>query len=112
MGIKIRINIKNVNNIWNISNKELLYLIKSREGGKTTARIIDAVLEGPYNKNQLSKKLQLDYKTIEYHLKIMSKYNYITKEKFERNYYYLPSKKLLKNIKEYNLIKESIKNEK
>ncbi|MBP3791305.1 MAG: winged helix-turn-helix transcriptional regulator [Methanobrevibacter sp.] len=106
--IKIK---KTETNIWNLTNKELLYLIKSRDGGKTTARIIDAILEGPYNRNQLSKKLQLDYKTICYHIQLISKYDYITQEKFEQNYYYRPSKKLLKNINEYNLIKESIKNE-
>lgn len=111
-GIKIRKNNKKSNNIWNVTDKELLYLIKSRDGGKTTAKIIDAILEGPYNRNQLSKKLKLDYKTICYHIQIICKYNYITKEKFEQNYYYRPSKKLLKNINEYNLIKESFKKRK
>lgn len=94
-----------------INNKELLFLIKVRDGGETTARIIDSILERPYNKNQLSKKLKLDYKTITYHIGIISKYNYITKEKFEKSYYYTPSKKLLKHLNEYNLIKESIKHE-
>ena len=36
-------------------NRELMNLILGRKGGETTIRIIDQLLERPYNINQLSK---------------------------------------------------------
>ena len=52
-------------------NRELMNLILGRKGGETTIRIIDQLLERPYNINQLSKKLGLNYKTIKYHIKLI-----------------------------------------
>ena len=63
------------NRVWHVNNKELYYLLKGRLGGKTTINIIDMILEKPHNRNQLSKKLNVDYKTVTYHLKIICKYS-------------------------------------
>jgi DNA-binding transcriptional ArsR family regulator len=89
-----------------VKDKDLMTLIIARNGGKTTLRILDKLLERPYNKNQLSEILELDYNTISYHINIIREYKYVTEEKFENTYYYFPSKKLYNNLKEYNLIKE------
>ena len=99
------------NRVWHVNNKELYYLLKGRLGGKTTINIIDMILKKPHNRNQLSKKLNVDYKTVTYHLKIICKYKYITKDQFENSYYYRPSEKLLKNLAEYNQIKKLVENE-
>ena len=98
-------------NLSNISDKELLYLIVGRKGGKTTIRILDKILMKPYNKNQLANQLNLDYNTITHHIKIIESYDYITEVRFENIYYYQPSEKLFKSIDEYNIIKESMQND-
>lgn len=97
--------------LWNVKNRELLNLITGRKGGKTTIKIIDCILKKPYNKNQLAKTLNLDYNTIAYHVNIMKNHDYLTEEKFEKCYYYHPSKKLFNSIEEYNIIKENLQNE-
>lgn len=86
----------NEKNIWDIDDKELLTLMVGREGGKTTSEIIDELLNEPKNKNQLSKKLKLDYNTITHHIKIMSNHNYVVEIKIENCYFYHPSDKLIK----------------
>ncbi|WP_458454710.1 ArsR/SmtB family transcription factor [Methanobrevibacter sp.] len=101
----------NINPIWTVNDKDLLYLIKLRTGGKTTVKIIDLLLEEPYNKNQLANKLHVDYNTISYHLSLLCKYNFMIKEQVGRKYFYRPSDKLINNIEEYILIKQSMENE-
>lgn len=89
-----------------VKDKDLINMLVGRTGGKTTMRILDKIIQKPYNKHQLSRILKLDYNTISYHIDILCKYNYATEEKFESNYFYSPSNKLFNNIEEYNLIKE------
>lgn len=90
-------------------NKELMNLILGRKGGETTIRIIDQLLEHPYNINQLSKKLGLNYKTIKYHVQLISKSNFISQDEIAYGSLYYPTQKLKKNLKEYEQIKEHIK---
>ncbi|MGN0176262.1 MAG: winged helix-turn-helix domain-containing protein [Methanobrevibacter sp.] len=92
-----------------IKNKELSSLLIARKGGITTIKITDQILYQPSNANQLSKILQLDYKTITYHLNLMIDHKFIEKEKITHSYIYYPSKKLYKYIEEYNLIKNFLK---
>ena len=89
-----------------VKDKNLMTLVIARNGGHTTMRILDKLLERPYNKNQLSEILELDYNTISYHINIIHEYEYVVEEKFENTYFYFPSEKLYNNLKEYNLIKE------
>jgi len=44
--------------------KILWWLIAGTKGGINRARIIIELHERPYNANQLSEKLELDYKTL------------------------------------------------
>lgn len=97
--------------IWQIKNKELINLIIGRKGGETTTKIIDKILIKPYNINQLSKMLNLDYKTVTYHIEIIYELKYVEKEEFKNSTLYYPSNKLFNCLDEYNLIKEFIKNE-
>ena len=99
-------------NIWNIEDKELLSLLIAREGGKTTRRIIDKLLNKPYNKHQLAKKLKLDYKTISHHIDMIEEHDYATKVTIGKITYYQPSKKLFNSLEEYKFIKEYLKNNK
>ena len=98
-----------LNKLWEIKDKELLNLIIGREGGETTTLIIDKILAEPYNKNQLSNTLKLDYNTITHHHKIMKNHDYVMEIKFENIKFYHPSDKLIKSLKEYYIIKEHMK---
>lgn len=96
--------------ITSINDRELYNLIIMRPGGENTMRIIDELLIRPKNANQLAKILNLDYKTITYHLNIICMHNYVIKEKFDNYYSYFPGDKLIKNLEEYILLKEILKN--
>lgn len=57
--------------------KLLWWLILGKRGGVNRARIIKKLKERPYNAHQLSKELDLDYKTIRHHIKILEENNVI-----------------------------------
>ena len=57
--------------------KLLWWLITGKRGGVNRARIIKMLHERPYNAHQLSKELDLDYKTIRHHIKILEDNNVI-----------------------------------
>lgn len=94
--------------IWSLRNKELVTLLISREGGRTTVKILDEILKKPKNANQLSKMLKLNYKTIIHHTNIMQEHEFITKMKFKKTYYFHPTDKLINNLDEYYYIKKEL----
>ena len=53
---------------------------------ETTMKILDEILKNPKNANQLSKMLNLNYKTIIHHTNIMQEHKFITKNKFNKTY--------------------------
>ena len=66
------------------------FLFASTRGAATRIRIIKLLQNRPYNANQISKELSMDYKAVTHHLKILEKNNLLGK--FEVNYgaaYYL-----------------------
>lgn len=69
--------------------KLLWWLIAGTKGGINRARIIKILHERPYNANQLSEKLNLDYKTIRHHLKVLIDNKVITStgEKYATMYF-------------------------
>lgn len=70
--------------------KRLLWFIfAGSRGGLNRLRIISTLKENPLNTNQLAKKLGLDYKAIQHHIKILEKNNLITKmgEKYGVTYF-------------------------
>jgi DNA-binding transcriptional ArsR family regulator len=54
------------------------WLIAGTRGGVTRAKIIETLRENPQNANQLAKLLEMDYRTIRHHLKILQKNRIIT----------------------------------
>jgi DNA-binding transcriptional ArsR family regulator len=54
------------------------WLIAGTRGGLTRSRIISALRETPRNANQLANLLEMDYRTIRHHLKILQKNRIIT----------------------------------
>ena len=61
------------------TKKLLLYLFTSTRGGFTRLRIIIHLLEKPYNTHQLAKELDLDYKAVQHHMKVLEKNNMVSK---------------------------------
>jgi DNA-binding transcriptional ArsR family regulator len=54
------------------------WLIAGTRGGVTRAKIIEALQENPQNANQLANSLEMDYRTIRHHLKLLQKNRIIT----------------------------------
>ena len=61
------------------TRKLLLYLFTSTRGGFTRLRIIIHLLDQPYNTHQLAQELNLDYKAVQHHMKVLEKNNLISK---------------------------------
>ena len=57
--------------------KILWWLIAGTKGGINRARILNLLNERPYNAHQLAEKLDLDYKTVRHHIKILEENNII-----------------------------------
>ncbi len=61
------------------TRKLLLYLFTSTRGGFTRLRIIMNLLEKPLNTHQLAKELELDYKAVQHHMKVLEKNNMVSR---------------------------------
>ena len=57
----------------------LLYLFTSTRGGFTRLRIIMRLLDHPYNTHQLAQQLDIDYKAVQHHMKVLEKNNMVSK---------------------------------
>ena len=95
----------------NKSNKErnlLCYLIKGTRGGKTRALILRHLTDKSYNAHQLSKVLNMDYKTVRHHLNVLIKNGIINVEKNRNNNaIYFISKNIAESL--YSLNDDKIK---
>ena len=49
----------------------LWYVLAGTRGGLMRIRIIEKIKDRPYNANQLKEVLNVDYKTIQHHLKVL-----------------------------------------
>ncbi len=54
--------------------KTLWYLLTGMRGGENRVRIIRELSDSPKNANQLSNQLELDYKTVRHHLKMLEEH--------------------------------------
>jgi len=65
------------------------WLIAGTRGGVTRAQIIRALREAPQNANQLANLLEMDYRTIRHHLKVLEDNRIITSagEKYGLTYF-------------------------
>jgi DNA-binding transcriptional ArsR family regulator len=68
-------------------------------GGRfTRLRIICAITENPENPNELSKKLELDYKTVTHSIDVLEKNGFITKQGEGYGATFFPSDLLTSNL--------------
>ena len=57
----------------NAVKRLLWWLLAGSVGGMNRGRILEELFERPHNAHELSKVLNLDYKTIRHHLKLLEK---------------------------------------
>ena len=58
--------------------KNLMYSMVAARGGPMRARIINLILGGPLNANQITGALGVDYKTVKHHLEVLLKNHWAT----------------------------------
>lgn len=56
------------------------YIFVGTKGGTTRLKIVELLKQRPYNMHQLSKQLDVDYRTILHHIKILVDNNIIYSE--------------------------------
>ena len=73
--------------------KLLWWLIAGMKGGLNRAKIIKMLNDRPYNAHQLSEELNLDYKTIRHHIKVLEQNNVVKSggEKYGKMYFLSPA---------------------
>jgi DNA-binding transcriptional ArsR family regulator len=86
----------------------LWFLFAGSRGGDNRMKIIDLLKDRPYNINQLSESLGLDYKAIQHHILVLQKNNIITKMGEKYGVLYFISNYLEDNIEAFNEIKSKI----
>jgi DNA-binding transcriptional ArsR family regulator len=90
-----------------VRNRQIKYLlgwlIAGTRGGVTRAKIIETLKEKPQNANQLANNLEMDYRTIRHHLKILSKNRIVTSAGNGYGTTYFLSQEMEEN---YNLFEE------
>jgi DNA-binding transcriptional ArsR family regulator len=86
----------------------LWFLFAGSRGGDNRMKIVDLLKERPYNINQLSESLGLDYKAIQHHILVLQKNNIITKMGEKYGVLYFISNYLEANIEAFNEIKSKI----
>ena len=86
----------------------LKILLLQRKGGRTSGRIIEKLLERPYNPNQIAELLGVSYNTAYYHMQIMKKYGLIEKKTNNYGSLYEPTDALLSQKELFYKLKELI----
>ena len=61
-----------------LSNYLLEYLITGTRGGPVRARIIEMLSKHPQNMHRLAGSLDLDYKTVQHHIRVLMENNAIS----------------------------------
>ena len=86
----------------------LWYLFAGSKGALTRIRIIDLLRERPYNINQLSSALGIDYKGVQHHISVMEKNNLITRVGEKYGVIYFISDYLQHNFAAYQEVKSNV----
>jgi predicted transcriptional regulator len=86
----------------------LWFLFAGTRGGDNRIKILDLLIKNPLNINKISEELQLDYKTIQHHVRILEKNNLVTKMGDKYGILYFISNYMEKNIESYYNIKKKL----
>lgn len=86
----------------------LWWLLANSLGGINRGRILEWLFNKPQNANELSKNLDLEYKTTRYHLKVLEENGLITSAGDKYGKTYFPSESLEENIEHFDKIWDKI----
>jgi DNA-binding transcriptional ArsR family regulator len=92
--------------------KALYWILAGTMGGANRVRILNELIKKPQNTNNLSKVLDLDFKTVQYHLKVLEKNGFVTFKGgggFSRLYF--PSQIVEDNVETLHKIIQQMENE-
>lgn len=89
----------------------LWWILAGTEGGKTRGKIVMTLKERPMNANQLADYLKMDYKTIRYHLKLLTDNKLVESSGGDYGSMYFLTSKLESNFQVLQDIWEKIKME-
>ncbi|RLI66267.1 MAG: ArsR family transcriptional regulator [Candidatus Asgardarchaeum californiense] len=81
----------------NAVKRLLWWLLAGSTGGQNRGRLLEELFEQPHNANELAKVLNLDYKTIRHHIKLLEKNRLITSTGSGYGKIYFPSDLLEEN---------------
>jgi predicted transcriptional regulator len=86
----------------------LWYIFAGTKGGPTRLKIVELLRKRPFNTNQLSIKLGMDYKTIQHHIKILEENKIIVPSNNKYGAVYFPSQLLEQVMETFEEIKSKI----
>jgi predicted transcriptional regulator len=86
----------------------LWWLIANSLGGINRGRILEELLNRPRNANELSKNLQLEYKTTRYHLQVLEENGIITSAGQGYGKTYFPAESLNEHVEYFKEIWDKI----
>jgi len=89
----------------------LWHIIGGTRGGETRASIINELRGRPYNPNQISESLDLDYKTVTYHLKKLEENGIVESGEEDYGQMYGLTERMEENIEVFEQIWEKIDKE-
>ncbi|MDO9043779.1 MAG: winged helix-turn-helix domain-containing protein [Methanobacteriaceae archaeon] len=84
--------------------KLLWWLIAGSTGGPNRGRIIIKLNKKPHNANQLTESLNLNYKTVRHHLKVLEENKVITSSGKKYGDLYFLSDKIIENYADFKEI--------
>jgi DNA-binding transcriptional ArsR family regulator len=93
-------------------DKVLWWLILGTKGGLNRAKIIKKLNERPYNANQLTEELNLSYRTIRHHIKILEDSKLIKSAGQKYGKMYFLSDNMEKDYPDFEKIWKQLKEEK
>lgn len=93
--------------------KRLLWFVfAGSRGGLNRLKLVSILKNTPLNANQLAKELDLDYKAIQHHVRVLEKNNIVTKVGEKYNVTYFISNFLEANMESFNEIADKLEKSK
>ncbi len=89
--------------------KVLWWLILGTRGGLNRAKIIKKLYDHPFNANQLSEELNVNYRTIRHHIKILEDSDVVKSAGEKYGKIYFLSDNMEKNYPDFEMIWKQIK---
>lgn len=90
------------------AKKLLWFVFAGSRGGINRLKIVNLLKQQPYNANQIAKEMNLDYKAITHHIRVLEKNNIITKMGEKYNVTFFISIFLEVNMESYNEIAKKL----